>query len=405
MGYYADLIKQKQEKKNFRDPLGLGLTFHELGTPDDYKAKFKKGDKVKLRYGSGFKGEGVIVEGPIKMRASLTPTYRIKLTDGKVVGRYEEELAKNSKDNSKEEKDNDSESRLMEIAEKVLREYPESTKSYAKFEDRFLTKAGWGYNPSKVKTIKEIWERVANSKEEKDNASIQDRFRYKGCMITILKKGENQYTFTIEQNGREEGTNKVYPSQDKAEREAKREVEVNWNEKEETENASEADIRAMYSQIQELKKKGIKGENIDKFYAAVNYRAAAEEHRKKYKQTGQEAYKIAAEKADRQADQWIKEINRSIRNEKEKGYYAKLAEEKQERKNYKFTDKEIADYLKSNPSSAKQYVRKKTAGKAENITIHPETLTAELEENGKIHVFKFVSDESLGFILKYIGTK
>ena len=244
-----------------------------------------------------------------------------------------------------------------------------------------------------------------NSKEEKDNASVQDKFRHKGCMITILKKGENQYTFTIEQNGREEGTNKVYPSQDKAEREAKREVEVNWNEKEETENASEADIRAMYSQIQELKKKGIKGENIDKFYAAVNYRAAAEEHRKKYKQTGQEAYKIAAEKADRQADQWIKEINRSIRNEKEKGYYAKLAEEKQERKNYKFTDKEIADYLKSNPSSAKQYVRKKTAGKAENITIHPETLTAELEENGKIHVFKFVSDESLGFILKYIGTK
>ena len=105
------------------------------------------------------------------------------------------------------------------------------------------------------------------------------------------------------------------------------------NEKEETENASEADIRAMYSQIQELKKKGIKGENIDKFYAAVNYRAAAEEHRKKYKQTGQEAYKIAAEKADRQADQWIKEINRSIRNEKEKGYYAKLAEEKASRKN------------------------------------------------------------------------
>lgn len=170
MGYYADLIKQKQEKKNFRDPLGLGLTFHELGTPDDYKAKFKKGDKVKLRYGSGFKGEGVIVEGPIKMRASLTPTYRIKLTDGKVVGRYEEELAKNSKD---------------------------------------------------------------NEKEEKDNASVQDRFRHKGCMITILKKGENQYTFSIEQNGREEGTNATYPTQDKAESEAKREVEANWNEKEE----------------------------------------------------------------------------------------------------------------------------------------------------------------------------
>lgn len=72
-----------------------------------------------------------------------------------------------------------------------------------------------------------------NSKEEKDNASVQDRFRHKGCMITILKKGENQYTFTIEQSGREEGTNATYPTQDKAESEAKREVEANWNEKEE----------------------------------------------------------------------------------------------------------------------------------------------------------------------------
>lgn len=102
MGYYADLIKQKQEKRNFRaDPLGFGPTVVGVGTPDDYKAKFKVGDKVKF-----YSGEGVIVKGPIKMRFSLTPTYHIKVTKGKEAGRevsrYEEELKKNSK----EEKDN-----------------------------------------------------------------------------------------------------------------------------------------------------------------------------------------------------------------------------------------------------------------------------------------------------------
>lgn len=85
-----------------------------------------------------------------------------------------------------------------------------------------------GYYADLIKEKKE----KQNSKEEKDNASVQDRFRYKGCMITILKKGENQYTFSVEQNGHEEGTNATYPTQDKAESEAKREVEVNWNEKE-----------------------------------------------------------------------------------------------------------------------------------------------------------------------------
>lgn len=328
MGYYADLIKQKQEKRNFRaDPLGFGPTVVGMGTPDDYKAKFKVGDKVKF-----YSGEGVIVKGPIKMRFSLTPTYHIKVTKGKEAGRevsrYEEELKKNSK----EERDNDSEGRLMEIAEKVLREYPESTKSYAKFEDRFLTKAGWGYNPSKVKTIKEIWERVANSKEEKDNSLI-------GLFEELRPKDEK--------------TVKEY-------------------------------IRQVKNFIRQCEAKSERSDYA-KDYRDLNKRAA-------------ESYKKDVEKAER----WLSEHRNS---DEEKGYYAKLAAEKQERKNYKFTDKEISDYLKSNPSQAKQYVRKKTAGKAENITIHPESLTAELDENGKTHLFKFVSDESLGFILKYMGTK
>lgn len=261
MGYYADLIKEKKDKQNFRDPLFTKVV--GVGTPDDYKAKFKKGDKVKLK---GSNDEGIIVEGPIKMRASLTPTYRIKLTDGKVVGRYEEELKK-------------------------------------------------------------------NSKEEKDNDKVVEKYTKDGAEIEIIKTDSGSYKAKVYKDGITKEIATVTTSLSEAKHTAELYSKKMQNEKEETENASEADIRAMYSQIQELKKKGIKGENIDKFYAAVNYRAAAEEHRKKYKQTGQEGYRIAAEKADRQADQWIKEINRSIRNEKEKGYYAKLAEEKASRKN------------------------------------------------------------------------
>lgn len=229
MGYYADLIKQKQEKRNFRDPLFTKVV--GVGTPDDYKAKFKKGDKVKLK---GSNDEGIIVEGPIKMRASLTPTYRIKLTDGKVVGRYEEELAKNSKDNEKEEKENDAAQTAYDYALKLAQQTgdPNFFKVLHRSREHFLANPGlireW------IDEMKSYMKKAGiKNSEEKDNASVQDRFRHKGCMITILKKGENQYTFTIEQDGREEGTNATYPTQDKAESEAKREVEVNWNEKEE----------------------------------------------------------------------------------------------------------------------------------------------------------------------------
>ena len=314
-------FNSKEEKQNFRDPLGLGLTFHELGTPDDYKAKFKKGDKVKLRYGSGFKGEGVIVEGPIKMRASLTPTYRIKLTDGKVVGRYEEELAKNSKDNAKED--------VEKIKSQIV-----SVKAYLK--DRLEKQKSISKEVEGTQRELERLEKLLgqnNSKEEKEN----ENFHYLGKTFSVTSGNFKQVRQQVQ--------------------------------------------KAYWDKVKELEVKLRSAEGSEKQSIEKELREI------------REGYKETLEEFDR------------FNNEKEKGYYAKLAEEKQERKNYKFTDKEISDYLKSNPSQAKQYVRKKTAGKAENITIHPETLTAELDENGKTHLFKFVSDESLGFILKYMGTK
>lgn len=169
-----------------------------------------------------------------------------------------------------------------------------------------------------------------NSKEEKDNASVQDRFRYKGCMITILKKGENQYTFSVEQNGHEEGTNATYPTQDKAESEAKREIEVNWNEKEEKNNGR---IEEMYREIQELKKKGLSSLDIDKYYAAINYRKTAEQYLAEFKKTKNTDYKYAAEGQLRKAEQLEREYKKHLHNSDEKGYYAKLAEEKASKKN------------------------------------------------------------------------
>lgn len=67
-----------------------------------------------------------------------------------------------------------------------------------------------------------------NTEDEKENASVEDKFSYKGCLITILKKSEGKYTFSITQKGREEGSNNVYSTQAEAERKAKREVEEEW---------------------------------------------------------------------------------------------------------------------------------------------------------------------------------
>lgn len=241
-----------------------------------------------------------------------------------------------------------------------------------------------------------------NEKEEKDNESTVEKFDHYGSKIEIIKTDSGKFRFRVSKKGNFKESMTV-STLSEARRDAIKQAETWANEKEEKDNGR---IEEMYREIQELKKKGLSSTDIDKYYAAINYRKTAEQYMSEFKKTKNTDYKYAAEGQLRKAEQLEREYKKHLHNsDEEKGYYAKLAEEKAERKNYKFTDKEISDYLKSNPSQAKQYVRKKTAGKAENITIHPETLTAELDENGKTHLFKFVSDESLGFILKYMGTK
>ena len=118
---------------------------------------------------------------------------------------------------------------IAKLNEKEEKENKMDVESIVKgLRKKELEKAGFD-----KKTIDYLSKQKHNTEEEKENASVQDKFSYKGCLITILKKGEGKYTFTITKDGREEGTNNVYSTQDEAERKAKREIETNWNSKEE----------------------------------------------------------------------------------------------------------------------------------------------------------------------------
>ena len=218
-----------------------------------------------------------------------------------------------------------------------------------------------------------------NSKEEKDNDKVVEKYSKYGATIEIIQTDSGKYRYRVSKNGKGHETFTVETSISAAEREAEYAAKNLQNEKEETENASEADIRAMYAQIQELKRKGIKGENIDKFYAAVNYREAAEQHRKKYKETGEIGYKWAAERADKQADQWVAEIKRSMRNEKEKGYYAKLIEEK---KNLTYDVDKLAKQVKTWLDTG-AYSEREIADKLEKDYGMPKSTANHILEKGK----------------------
>lgn len=103
------------------------------------------------------------------------------------------------------------------------------------------------------------------------------------------------------------------------------------NAKEEKDNGR---IEEMYREIQELKKKGLSSLDIDKYYGAINYRKTAEQYLAEYKKTKNTDYKYAAESQLRKAEQLEREYKKHLHNaDEEKGYYAKLAEEKASRKN------------------------------------------------------------------------
>ena len=237
MGYYADLIKQKQNAKEEKENESTVEKFDHYGS----KIEIIKTDSGNFRYRVSKKG---------KFKESMSVSTRSEAMRDAI--KDAETWA-----NEKEEKDNDDSAyvRAIKKAERIIDRLLQTREETD--ARNFLRKMGWSMSTlgdrfdiarsirRAVRTEPDKADSVLNNeKEEKDNASVQDRFRYKGCMITILKKGENQYTFTVEQDGREEGTKAIYPTQDKAESEAKREVEANWNEKEEGYYAKLAEEKA-----------------------------------------------------------------------------------------------------------------------------------------------------------------
>lgn len=324
MGYYADLIKEKQNAKPF-----YTLQGRELKTRSEVERYISDLEKEEREY------------------FSYLRSYERKLEEAK----------------------NEPKPHSIGWADRISK-YTDQIKSYKRSIERT---DNW---KSKAK---EWLSQNRNSKEEKDNDKVVEKYSKYGATIEIIQTDSGKYRYRVSKNGKGHETFTVETSISAAEREAEYAAKNLQNEKEETENASEADIRAMYAQIQELKKKGIKGENIDKFYAAVNYREAAEQHRKKYKETGEIGYKWAAERADKQADQWVAEIKRSMRNEKEKGYYAKLIEEK---KNLTYDVDKLAKQVKTWLDTG-AYSEREIAEKLEKDYGMPKSTANHILEKGK----------------------
>ena len=309
-----EVSNSKEEKQNFRaDPLGFGPTVVGVGTPDDYKAKFKVGDKVKF-----YSGEGVIVKGPIKMRFSLTPTYHIKVTKGKETGRevsrYEEELKKNSKDNAKED--------VEKIKSQIV-----SVKAYLK--DRLEKQKSIAKEVEGTQRELERLEKLLgqnNSKEEKDNAD--------SAYIEASQKSERII-------------NRMLQSRDK--KEAKRFLEkIGWETR--TLGEDPADYaRAIRRAVRNYPEKSAEILSNSKEEKENDAAQTAYDYALKLaKQTGDPNFFKVLHRSREHflanphlISEWIDEMKgymkkagiKNSEEEDEKGYYAKLAEEKASRKN------------------------------------------------------------------------
>ena len=218
MNYYEKII---QEKKNYKI-FGMDGDQYESRYISEYARKFADGLK-----------KGLISESQIVTNLIIDYGWSRKNAE-----KVAEEAKKIARHNSKEEKDNADLVAEESYGKYTIKVFHHGSNRYGYFSYPKGSSMSISYASGNASSEREALDKAKsaldrhNSKEEKDNASVQDKFRHKGCLITILKKSENQYTFTIEQDGREEGTSKVFSTQDQAESAAKREVEGNWNEKE-----------------------------------------------------------------------------------------------------------------------------------------------------------------------------
>lgn len=160
--------------------------------------------------------------------------------------------------NSKEEKDNSvfhylgkdwvvTESNYKDVRRQIVQAYKDKVADLERKISRSLGTEEHRYK-EELRELKgnyresmEAFDWGYGNSKEKDNDSVEDKFRHKDCLITIVKKSSGRYAFSIAQNGHEEMSDQTYSTQDEAERKAKAEVEEVWSSKEENHYAKLAE--------------------------------------------------------------------------------------------------------------------------------------------------------------------
>lgn len=340
MGYYADLIKQKQEKQNAKPFYTPGIPTKELKTRAEVERYMfeqrREVDKIIGWMESTKKKIQDIEKEPKphdigwadrlgRAKSSYKQYKRWMEMHEDFAARAEDWLDKNrnSKDNEKEEKDNSTVIRGTVHGHKyeVDRMSDGSYIGYVYDEEDFpIFKSGLHSTSSGAE--QEIKSKVFNSKEEKEN--YEHPFEY---LIKLAKqKGYPDLVKHLQEHKMEylKDSSRIF---------ARIKGLEGLPDKNNSDEKDNGRIEEMYREIQELKKKGLSSMDIDKYYAAINYRKTAEQYLAEFKKTKNTDYKYAAEGQLRKAEQLEREYKKHLHNSEEKGYYAKLAEEKAANKN------------------------------------------------------------------------
>lgn len=333
MGYYADLIKQKQEKRNSAESHLKGL----IGK------KFKRDTDLERAVNGSIYTEISDWSHPrmVVFDKYTDEKYILTTEDNNKYGKDQEFwISKVQKVNEKEEKDN-ADSAYVEALQKAERIINRMFQSRDKKEARaFLQKIGWnvstlGEDPADYarairRAVRNYPEKSAeilsNEKEEKDNAIPSGkRIDFDDDIVAVynpqgkvIYKGLEDYDPHKRDDWRWDGSKGYYTNPDHPGF-----VKVCFrNEKEEKDNS----LIGLFEDLRQKDEKTVKEyiRQVKNFIRQCEAKSERSDYAKDYRDLNKraaESFKKDVEKAER----WLSEHRNS---DEEKGYYAKLAEEK-----------------------------------------------------------------------------
>lgn len=164
-----------------------------------------------------------------------------------------------------------------------------------------------------------------NSKEEKDNESTVEKFDHYGSNIEIIKTDSGNFRYRVSKKGKFKESMSV-STRAEAMRDAIKDAETWANSKEEKDNS----LIGLFEPLRPKDEKTVKEyiRQVKNFIRQCEAKSERSDYAKDYRDLNKrsaESYKKEVEKAER----WLSENHNS---DEEKGYYAKLAEEKASRK-------------------------------------------------------------------------